>query len=799
MSPSKRQTPNGNPPPENNCRERPSPTASKPLKPFRRFCLTALLCGACLALIELGFFLVKRQSPPPIVGEPPHDFDAITAKLDATVWAPEIAGQRFAAQVEQLWDDLRAAEAPFAVLVTVPFGNLIAGDFSKPRSIEHEIAIRTMQGPKRSIPPAERKRRFAFIETQRLALEQSEWRHERFWPERDGAPQSRYTFSLHMLQPVPETRYIVRGRIRIRWRPQTEEASPAMESVEVLDAELLSRQGATPFAHVVPADLTPRRGSLRFEPNLQVCDLDRNGLADIVVSRINRVYWNQGQGQFHPAPLCDFPLPFLNSGLLADFDSDGTVDFLGVNCDGLALFHGTAEGKFPFPPEHHSVGPSVLLNSSVMTAGDIDNDGDLDLWLAQYRVPFQDGQMPTPFYDANDGYPSYLLRNDGAGRFTDATEAAGLAAKRYRRTYSASFVDWDDDGDADLITVNDFAGIDLYQNDGSGRFRDVSGECPDRHGFGMAHTFGDFDNNGSLDVLMIGMNAYTAHRLDHLGLAVARRPDYAAMRPAMAFGNRLFYQHGRRFRQTAHGQQIARTGWSWGVSSGDFDNDGDEDFYVVNGHITGASVRDYQPRFWLYDLYLGNSSEDPALDAFFQSQQNAARASGASFGGHEQNRFFLNRGKNGFLEIGYLLGMSLDIDCRNLISEDLDGDGKLEWLALTFESWPEPKQALHLFPNFTAESGNWIGLRIENAPGTPAIGAVARLTTKAGTQKRHIVTGDSYRSQHSTTLHFGIGKLDQTQSLEIRWPNGARQTLNQPAAGVYHAVKPLHPRPASKQ
>ena len=72
--------------------------------------------------------------------------------------------------------------------------------------------------------------------------------------------------------------------------------------------------------------------------------------------------------------------------------------------------------------------------------------------------------MPTPYYDANDGHPSYLLVNDGTGRFENATAPAGLARKSHRRVIAASLVDLDDDGDLDLVTVNDFSGVDLFYN-----------------------------------------------------------------------------------------------------------------------------------------------------------------------------------------------------------------------------------------------------------------------------------------------------------------------------------------------
>src|SRR5437867_6237436 len=149
----------------------------------------------------------------------------------------------------------------------------------------------------------------------------------------------------------------------------------------------------------------------------------------------------------------------------------------------------------------------------VLSCGDIDHDGDLDVFLGQYKVPYQGGQMPTPYYDANDGFPSFLLVNDGRGNFEERTAAAGLAAKRFRRTYSCSFADLDDDGDLDLLVVSDFAGTDVYYNDGQGHFTDVTKTVLDEaHTFGMAHAFGDFDHDGHADIFVIGMNSFSANR-----------------------------------------------------------------------------------------------------------------------------------------------------------------------------------------------------------------------------------------------------------------------------------------------
>jgi hypothetical protein len=642
-----------------------------------------------------------------------------------------------------------------------------------------------------------RQNHFQFLEDESFQLEQSEWRHERFWPSLEGAPQSKFSFTLHILKPSPEIRYILRGTLQIRWSGLVEGTSKGLESVTVTNAELLSRTGPTPFGHVIPADVTPTRDAFVFEPNLQLNDLDQNGLADIVLSRINRVYWNQGQGQFKQTPLCDFPTSSLHNGLFEDFNGDGHTDFLAVGTETLSLFVGTPDGKFPSAAITTPVGDGQLENPFVMTTADIDSDHDLDLWLAQYKSPYQGGQMPTPVYDANDGHPSFLLINDGTGHFTDGTEAAGLHAKRHRRTYSASFVDFDSDQDQDLIVVSDFSGLDIHENNGNGTFIDATDRLvKERHAFGMAHTFGDFDHNGELDILMIGMNTPTADRLGHLGLSVPHRPDYATLRPAMTAGNRLLFQKEQQFVETDTSLQVARTGWSWGVAPGDFDNDGDEDIYIVNGHITGASARDYEKDFWLYDIYLGNSRENENLNRFFERKQNANRNSGASFGGNELNRFFLNLGQKGFVEVAYLMGLSLSTDCRNLVCEDLDGDGRLEWLTSTFETWPEPKQVLHLFPNFTETSGNWIGIRLKGAPGVSIAGTTVHLSTAKGQQTRYLVNGDSYRSQSANSVHFGIGSEQQVETLSIHWPSGENSVLKSPQINTYHQANPS-PQPSS--
>ena len=134
-----------------------------------------------------------------------------------------------------------------------------------------------------------------------------------------------------------------------------------------------------------------------------------------------------------------------------------------------------------------------------------------------------------------------------------------MSQKRFRRTYSSSFIDIDDDGDLDLLVVNDFAGFDLHLNDGRGQFTDVTADFGrDRHLFGMAHTFGDYDLDGDLDFYVIGMSSTTARRLEWIGIGPDDKPEHNALRAAMGYGNRMFLRKADGFELAPFNDQVAR-------------------------------------------------------------------------------------------------------------------------------------------------------------------------------------------------------------------------------------------------
>jgi len=453
----------------------------------------------------------------------------------------------------------------------------------------------------------------------------------------------------------------------------------------------------------------------------------------------------------------------------ADLDGDGLAELAVADGSGLRVRGGDGAWRQVW------AAPARLRHPQSICSGDIDGDGDLDLWLTQYRLPYVQGQFPTPYYDANDGFPSHLLRNDGGGRWTDVTESSGLGAWRHRRTYSASWLDVDGDGDLDLVQVADFAGLDLFLNDGRGRFSVATPGLGDsRFGFGMAHAVWDADRDGLPDLLMVGMDSPVASQLDSLGLGRPDFPAHTAHRAAMTYGNRLFTGAagvGLRFSPRSEG--LRRAGWAWGAAVLDWNNDGLEDVHLVNGHETFGSRADFERQFWQHDIHVGGSPPDPAVLLYFVQANDRRREARQSYGGWQANRMFTQTAPGEFTENAWILGVALTEDCRNVVAADLDGDGRMDLAVTTFEQWPVPRQRLVILRNASPAAQHWIGYRVD----TPAPGSRIEVTTREGVRRHWWVQGDGYRSQSDLQAHFGLGPVGGVQRAEWIRADGSRTAL----------------------
>lgn len=505
---------------------------------------------------------------------------------------------------------LRTESDKFPVLASIPFETIRLGEPVGSEKLDWDILLTQFGGERKTFDHAGWGAFLEGMKAEGFHVYEIEFHQKSFELDEKGKANSVFATLLHVTKVNSSRRWVVKGELAIAWSDLKDANGLHIpRSVDVTAMRVFERQVSSAFKDLVAIETTQQIGMIL------AYDLNRDGLSDIALPIQNKVLWNRGDGVFEGealvAPYGLKPPRENQAAVIADFTGDGYADLL---CTGtykstptstVVLFPGDSEGRF-------SVGGEVAVDFApdlhkpmCMTAGDVDGDGDLDVWLGQYKPPYQGGQMPTPFYDANDGDPAYLLLNQGGGQFEDGTEAAELAAKRNRRTYSASFVDLDFDNDLDLLAVNDFAGVDIYYNDGFGVFTDVTEDAVDESAnFGMAHTFGDYDADGQLDFFVTGMASTTMRRLNAMGLQREEFPGYTKLRTRMGYGNRM-YMGGAKpgYRQPSFGDSVARSGWSWGVTSLDFDNDADLDLYIANGHLSDKTTKDYCTRFWCHDIY----------------------------------------------------------------------------------------------------------------------------------------------------------------------------------------------------
>jgi len=763
----------------------------------------ALFAGFAIGGVALVLINGRRGPSNPVQPDsrhhPSHEAAAQLSAIEAreqlmneTVWAPEILAQECGRTFETLWDSINAATNKLDILAQFQPGKLQFPKWKPPRLLVHGIELLEPDRPGDVLLKSAWKDLIARYQSRGWQLEQIEFRHNQF----DADPskntkRSRFYFSAHLVNPNVPERAAIEGDLLVDWgEKENDELLVPIKRIDATHLTIKTREGDPPFKSILHEEITPPENSNLIDP-LIVYDLDQDGFPEILLVAKNLLYRRQSDGAYRPEQLCKFPTPYIWTALLADFDGDGFVDLLCDKYEGLYLFKGSPQGRFDQPAR--IVGKPSVKNAMVMTCGDIDADGDLDVFLAQYEEPYSNGAMPAPFYDANDGNPSYLLLNDGHGNFNDATAGSGLEKKRLRRSYSASFADLDDDGDLDLIVVSDFAGLDLYQNDGKGRFTDVIATwVPDPHAFGMAHTLADFNSDGRLDLLMIGMTSPAANRLEHLGLW---RPDVQedrSMRARMTFGNRLYSATGKTppFEHSSLSDSIAHAGWAWGCGAADFDNDGFPDVYIANGLESNQSVRDYDAEYWLHDQFIANATNHDAAGLYFKTKFARTRGREYSYGGYEKNRLYFNQGGRSFLEAAYLFGVAVEEDCRSVIAEDLDADGRVDLLVTTLEIWPKKKQTLRIYKNLLTGGGNWIAWHFpEQAGGRSPVGATIRIQYANHTSIQQIINGDGYRSQRSNSIHFGLGTADRIEKAEISWPDGQTESIQKTAINVSNEIK----------
>lgn len=713
---------------------------------------------------------------------------------DQTIWKSERLAQDYETAFIELWDELRACGNQYTPFHKFPFKTIDRLHLSEIRRLPEAISIQSHSSQNESPwTHSEFGEALRVFERQGFRIEQTEWHHSKFEAPKNEAARSEFSFALHARGPVPDSRaYIVRGVLDISWHAEPNSTGiyePNHIGLKKID--VLTRKQAAPFKEQLW--LESKAGSTPYSTVL-VEDLNADGLSDIVFPKLNKIYYNEGEFKFREAPLTTFAIRSrTTAAILVDLDLDGNIEYVVASHEAPYLFAYTYnsdtesfDGK-PFGI-WKSESPLVI---AMLAAGDLTGDGYPELYLGPSTPAYEDGKMPTPYFDANDGNPAYLLRNTGGLRYADIIDNTDLSAKRGRRAYVASILDLNNDQRMDMVVTSDFSGIDFYENTG-GTLKDRTNDwVDDRSLFGMSQTFADFDRDGSMDLLAVGMSSTTARRLEQMGLGRTEFPDHQAMRMRIAHGNRLYYGNGNGdFRQNEHSEDIARSGWSWGSSSLDFNNDSYPDMFISNGFLSKGTARDYCTNFWTHDIYKEKNVSTSQISKYFNTFGPKALVGGNKMGWnpYEKDHLYLNLSGEGFVNIAYLFGVSNGGDGRAVIGEDFDNDGRVDLLLVEQDSM-NASERVYIYKNqLPPIDRNWIGFNLISSKGKALIGTRIRLIGEGYETERVYTLGEAYSGQTPSKIHFGLGKSKTILSVEAIWPDSSKTVLPTPESNRYHAI-----------
>jgi hypothetical protein len=487
-----------------------------------------------------------------------------------------------------------------------------------------------------------------------------------------------------------------------------------------------------------------------------LADFDQDGLLDIFLVAggetphakgstppRNALYRNFGNGKFEDvtARAGLESLPFYGMGVAAaDYDNDGFPDLYITGYPASALYHNNRDGTFTDVTAKAGVSNSGKWGASAAWF-DYDGDGHLDLLVANYAKFSFDGPQHC-FYQGQPSYCSQtayegdtprLYHNNGDGTFTDVTAQAGLS-KLTGRALGVIAIDVDGDGWTDLFVARDASPNLLLINKRNGTFEDaamsaeVALNMDGNARAGMGVDAGDVTGNGWPAFVVTNFND------EHHALFV--HPGHFPFEERTAPSGLA---------------NLTKSFVGWGAHFLDYDNDGNLDLMIVNGHINEVVERTRR------DV----SYREPPL-------------------------LLHNDGRGNFENMAALAGpvFQWKYRARGLAVGDWDNDGRPDVIFTCLNDSPV------LLHNTVADGGSWIGLQLEGTRSNrDAIGA--KVVVSAGGRKlvRWITGGSSYLSSHDKRLIFGLGKnAPEHAGAEIHWPAGEVQTVSGLAIGRYHKI-----------
>jgi hypothetical protein len=413
---------------------------------------------------------------------------------------------------------------------------------------------------------------------------------------------------------------------------------------------------------------------------------------------------------------------------VGDYDNDGWDDLFCCFWGHNILFHNNGDGTFTDVTRKAGLYEEQMRWGAGCTFLDYDRDGHLDLFVCHY-IKLDPGQVPSPNGPkvcqwkgmpvlcgprGLSGETNLLFHNNGDGTFTDVSERAGILKPGPRYSITAVSYDFDNDGWPDIYVAVDSQPSILFHNNHDGTFTDIavmagcaySEDGHEQAGMGLA--VGDYDCDGFLDIFKTNFADDTCD-LYHNN------------------GDRTFTDVTFESGIGVNNQYVA-----WGCGFIDYDNDGWPDIMQVNGHVY-PNVDNYNA---------GENFKNPRV-------------------------VYKNLGDGHFQDVSAELGPGISerFSSRGAAFGDYDNDGGMDALILNMNDLPS------LLHNVGGNKQNWIKVKlIGTRCNRTAIGARVRVVVGAHAQIDEVHSGTSVMSQSDLRLHFGIGRAETVDLIEIKWP-----------------------------
>jgi hypothetical protein len=533
---------------------------------------------------------------------------------------------------------------------------------------------------------------------------------------------------------------VVAGASPLAWRAP--DAASAVQFVEATSTAGLK------FVH------NSGRAGKKFLPETMgsggaFVDLNGDGWLDVVLVNgkdwtpkgkrsFSAVYRNNGNGTFTDVTTASgFDVEMYGMGVAAgDYDNDGRDDLYVTTLEGDRLFHN--EGNFKFRDVTKASG---IVNAHFGTSAawlDYDRDGKLDVFVANYvqwtaaadvycSLDGTNKSFCTP--ESYKGTPSKLFHNLGAGKFEDVTGKAGVGDPT-SKSLGIAVLDYDGDGWPDIFVANDTQPNKLYRNNGNGTFTEkgvAAGVAFSEDGVArgaMGADAADYDRSGRPHLLVgnFANQMLALYRNEGNGLFVDEAPSSTVGRASLL-------------------------SLAFGVFFFDYDLDGQQDIFAVNGHIEEEIAR-VQPKVLYKQIPL----------------------------------MFRNLGKGRFDSVGASLGAAFNVPQvgRGAAYGDYDRDGDLDILLINNQG------PARLLRNDGGNKNHWLTIRtVGTKANRDGIGAVVRVESASGVQVQTVHSGSSYCSQSDLALTFGLGPDTLVKSVDVVWPSGTKDRVTGVAANQF--------------